>query len=248
MSRYLTFSWLSTSPQAEPTGRSHLSSRMHHQGDSKSVDKHSACSLQKRQQAYDFGEATGSGRSAAPSHGLLLKITRHRSQGTVTPQALWGPRHPAQPSPGPSLTCLWDPDGKQSQNHGWQTTLFGVRAVIFKRKPWQDSPNYAINSNTRLWACQYKPAPKLALCAACGQSHKSLRGSTMASSEPRPVCFKDEIGRRPSFLPPDRAWKTIPLPSQPDKALHGSVTRWRMDRKGSQAGFWVRMLKCPGAR
>lgn len=102
MSHYLTFGWLSTSPQAEPTGRSHLSSRMHHQGDSKSADKHLACSLQKRQQAYDFGEATGSGRSAAPSHGLLLKITRHRSQGL--PQALWGPRHPAQPSPGPLLT------------------------------------------------------------------------------------------------------------------------------------------------
>lgn len=89
-------------------GRSHLSKRMHHQGDPKAADKHPACYSQKLEQAYDSSEATWSERLYAQEQPNLLLL--------LTPCWAWTASSKVVPAPGKgSLPRTAHPPAKLQQ-------------------------------------------------------------------------------------------------------------------------------------
>lgn len=141
-------------------GRSHLSKRMHHQGDPKAADKHSAWYFQKLEQAYDFSEATQTERSRAQDQpNLLLLLTpcwAWTASSEIVPALRKGslpttaqPRAKLQQVPMPSCSPYKGRAGSSEalqiqftnraryncmgKTKGQQITVFRAR-IIFKRK------------------------------------------------------------------------------------------------------------------
>lgn len=84
VSSYLALSCL---PQTELTGRSHLSKRMHYQGDWKPVDKYFPCHFENESQLMIFCEATWSEGSYSQDH-----LTHSALAPNPTPGVAWQQR------------------------------------------------------------------------------------------------------------------------------------------------------------